>query len=109
MDEWKSKQDKYLLKDTRPAGRVPFLEIFGTCFVTQSQVSATTGKGFFEKQKNNLGEEANASKFLVISIFSFSHDIFNLYYSQKSSFELYLSSANTFSLLQPKIVTYEKM
>ena len=31
MDEWKSKQDEYVLKGTRPAGRVPFLEIFGPC------------------------------------------------------------------------------
>ena len=29
MDEWKSKQDKYLLEGTHPAGRVPFQEIFG--------------------------------------------------------------------------------
>ena len=29
MDEWKWKQDKYLLEDTRPEGRVPFLEFFG--------------------------------------------------------------------------------
>ena len=31
MDEWKSKQDKYLLEGTFPVGRVPFLEIFGPC------------------------------------------------------------------------------
>ena len=31
MDEWKSKQDKCFLEGTRPAGRVPFLEIFGPC------------------------------------------------------------------------------
>ena len=29
MDKWKSKQNKSLLKDTHPAGRVSFLEIFG--------------------------------------------------------------------------------
>ena len=29
MDKWKSKLEKHLLKDTHPAGRVPFLEIFG--------------------------------------------------------------------------------
>ena len=29
MDEWKSKQDEYLLKDTSPLGRVSFPEIIG--------------------------------------------------------------------------------
>ena len=44
MDEWKWKQDEYLLEDTRPEERVPFLEFFGPCLFEKG-FKVVSGKG----------------------------------------------------------------